>query len=89
MQKLIEWLKLATRLERKHLVDTAPVSSIMLYQIASGRKTPSAEMAAKLEQPLTELTRDSKGRLPEVTRADISETCAQCPYAIKCLKKEK
>lgn len=81
MNKLAEWFSTATTQERRKLIKTARVSLDMIYKITQGQRSPSAEVAGRLETALGTLERP-----PDITRADICEACSECPYAIKCLK---
>lgn len=87
MPTLRDWLDQATILEKTILRKLAKLSETGMYTIASGTRSPSAEMAGRLEAAITEINKGSKGRLPDLNRMDLCNTCANCPYAQRCLKK--
>ena len=63
--------------ERKAAVALKAGTSVaMLYQLASGHRAASNTLAAKIES----------ASVGAVTRGDMNETCAQCPYFKKCGK---
>lgn len=85
MKALRKWMLLATKLEQEELAVRAGTSREYLYQIANGIRSASAAIAGNIEKAARELRKGSKGRLPKLTRADLSATCGACPYAVKCL----
>lgn len=87
MNAMKKWMKAATTTEQKALAGVSGASRNYLYQIASGHRTPTASVAARIEIAAAPLIRASKGRLPELTRADLADACANCPYAKKCLNR--
>lgn len=82
------WLDAAETIDRKRLTELVSFNLVYLYQIAKGVVTPSADWAASVEPAFLELAKGTNGRLPKLTRAHISPTCAACPYAQRCLKLE-
>lgn len=84
MEKLKEWLKLASRQEQEDLVLHAGTSRDYLYQISTGKRQASADTAARIEIAAKNIGKSSKGRLPVLTRKDICPACADCPYKKKC-----
>ena len=81
---MLEWLRAATTDEQAVLATEARTSRQYLYHIAGGFRTPSADVAGRIETAAAKLRRVSKGRLPKLTRADICPACEQCPYIKKC-----
>lgn len=79
-EKLIKWLNSASTLEQDALAHTAGTSRQYLYHIASGFRKASAEMGAAIEKASNKLRASSRKRLPKLTRKDICEVCARCPY---------
>lgn len=88
MTKLAQWLEAATPFERKSLIKLAKISEQTLYFLLNGKRKASAEVAGRMAGALAEI-KGAADHLPEVTRADICEACAKCPYAQKVLGKEK
>lgn len=84
MNKLAEWFKTATTPERKKLIKSAKISLDTVYKLVNGERGASAEVAGRIEGALAGMDRP-----PDISRADICDACSKCPYAIKCLKKEK
>lgn len=66
--------------EMKTFIEESGVSRSMLMFVASGKRNPSAEVAARIAEASKVLHRKSNGRLPIVTRQEICATCANCPY---------
>lgn len=88
LRPLKDWMKLATTMERDALIEGAHTSRDHLYHIANGVRTVSPEIAGRIEAAAKVLRKASKGRLPELTRADLSPVCGECPYAKKCKGKK-
>lgn len=86
---LRDWVATATTTEQELLAGAAGITREYLYQLSAGKRNASASMAGRLEEAAKALRRKSKGRLPELTRADLAAACAECPYAKRCLKREK
>jgi DNA-binding transcriptional regulator YdaS (Cro superfamily) len=71
-----EWMRTATVRQKRAAAARAGTSLSMLYQLASEARHASSELASRIETAV-------KGA---VTRADVSETCAECKYYKKCKK---
>jgi RNase P subunit RPR2 len=84
MANIKDSMAAATTQEQKTLAEKANTSHNYLYQLASGVREVSVDLAARLEVAAAELQRVSKGRLPSLTRFDMCDECAQCPYVLKC-----
>lgn len=84
MLPIKQWMKLATTYEQAQLAKKARTSRQVLYQLSNQVRTASPELAGRIEAAAKELRKKSKGRLPVLTRADISPVCGGCPYAQKC-----
>lgn len=82
--KMREWMAAATTAEQTALADAAGTSRMYLYHLSVGFRTASAELAGRIEKASKAVRKQSKGRLPVVTRTDLSPACAGCPYAAKC-----
>jgi hypothetical protein len=70
------WMKTATGERKKEVAKGAKLSPIRLYHLASGYRNASSDMAARIE--------GAAGG--ELTRADVSGTCAACKYYKECKK---
>jgi hypothetical protein len=84
---LQEWIFAATTAEQKVLVSRAGISRAYLYQLGSGFRHLTAEIAARLEKSSKDLSKASKGRLPRLRREELSPVCGNCPYSPGCKKK--
>lgn len=84
MNPLRRWMLLASTAEQECLALTAGTSRNYLYQVADGRRSPSADMAARIEQAAHNISKRSKGRLPVIKREKLCKACALCPYSPKC-----
>ncbi len=78
-------MKAATVAEQFALAASAGTTRAYLYQIAAGARSPGADLAGRIEEAAEALRRQSKGRLPALTRGDLSAACGACPYLAKCL----
>lgn len=87
--ELIAWLDVATADERKAMSEAAEVSIGYLYQLAGGRRYPSADVAARISAASKIMHKTSGGRLPEVCRTTLAVACSQCPFAKACLAQNK
>lgn len=85
MNTMRKWMDKATPAEQLALAEAAETTRNYLYQVAGGHRTVRADLAGRIEVAAKSLRKASKNRLPELTRADLSGTCAKCPYAKKCL----
>lgn len=81
---LKKWMRLATTTEQTALAKGARTSREYLYQLSNGVRQVSPEIAGRIEAAAKKLQKTSKGRLPVLTRADLSPVCGGCPYALKC-----
>lgn len=86
-----QWMRLATSYEQKELAREARTSREYLYQLSNGVREASPEIAGRIEAAAEKMHRESPGRLPRLTRADLSPVCGACPYARQCkgVKHEK
>jgi hypothetical protein len=81
---LKEWAAWATQQEQEALAKAAGTTVPHLFkQIANGHRQISAKLAGRVEEAAAQIRQDD-GRLPEISRTDLCDTCAQCPYARKC-----
>jgi hypothetical protein len=81
------WMAATTTDEKNTVVAVAGTSLQVLYQVASGYRKPSSDLAARIEKGIAALARRKREvPLPIVTRGDISEACAECPYMKRCGK---
>lgn len=84
LSPLKKWMRLATTYEQTELAKKARTSREYLYQLSNNVREASPEIAGRIEAAAKKLRKASKGRLPELTRVDMSSVCAGCPYALKC-----
>jgi len=77
-EKFKEWVRVTPRDKRQHVADTARTSVAFLGHLASGYRNASSQLAARVETA-------AEG---ELTRADVNDTCASCPYFQKCQNPE-
>lgn len=84
LQPLKKWMRLATTSEQSELAKAALTSRAYLYQLGNGVRTAGPEIAGRIEAAAKKLQKASKGRLPPLTRIDLSPVCGGCPYALKC-----
>ena len=70
------WMRTATVRQKQAVATAAGTSLSMLYQLASEARHASSELASRIEK--------ASGK--KLTRADISETCAECRYYKRCKK---
>lgn len=77
------WMDKATKEQIVELADHAGTSVGYLYQLASNRRFPSADIASRIEQAaeLMSRTQNTPGLLP---RDFIASVCSACPYALRC-----
>ena len=72
------WLDNASGDQLEELAKRALTTSAYLRHIATDRREPSADMAGRIETALNKMGIDS------VTRADLNDACAECPYFKQC-----
>lgn len=89
LRPLKNWMRFATTTEQSELAKQARTSREYLYQLGNGVRAASPEIAGRIEAAAKKLRRLSKGRLPILTRADLSPVCGGCPYAMKCTGEKK
>lgn len=76
-----EWMQVSTMDEKETVVAAANTSLAMLYQLASGHRKASADLAGRIANGLALVGRKKrKTPLPVVLRGDLCETCAACSY---------
>ena len=73
-------MKLSTRAQKQRLAKLAKSNYHYLYQVLSGDRTAGAEFAASIEKA----SRKMDIALPVLTRGDVCNVCADCPYYKKC-----
>jgi hypothetical protein len=82
---LKDWQTWATAQEQEQLASAAGTSPAYLFhQLANGHRQVSASLAGKLEAASRIMHETSSGRLPVLTRMELCEACAECPYAKAC-----
>lgn len=73
--------------EKWVVVATADTSLALLYQLASGHRKASADLAGRIVKGISLVAKKKrKTPLPVVLRGDICETCAGCSYYVKGCK---
>jgi transcriptional regulator with XRE-family HTH domain len=78
MNKQIKtWMADATTKQQQELAKHAGTSRGMLYQLASGQRKATVEMAARLEKAFNKMN-------VNLTRGDMSNTCASCFFYQRC-----
>jgi len=77
---LKKFMDLATPAQQARLAELADTSRSYLYQLASGHRVASAEMAIAIEQA-TKTIRRGALKLPLVLRTDLARACSTCVYA--------
>lgn len=83
MKKQIkQWMATATTDQQHQLAQRAKTSVGMLYQLASGKRKVTVEMAARLEQAFNKMNVD-------LTRGGMSATCAACFFYRRCNPKKR
>lgn len=73
----------ATAGEQAELASIAGTSRANLYQIASGERNASADLAVRLDRAARALRRTNK-TLPLLPRSKLCAACGGCEYAKKC-----
>lgn len=72
--KFKKWVAALSTERKKNIASEAGTSVAMLYQLASGHRAASNELAARVETAAN----------GEVTRGDMNATCRNCQYFIGC-----
>lgn len=80
------WMLKATTAEQEELASAAGLSRGYLYHIADGLRDASSAAAGRLADAAENIRKQSKGRLPKISRAHVSTVCGECEYAQRCLK---
>jgi hypothetical protein len=73
-ERFKQWMDTATGKRKKEVAKKAELSLQRLYHLGAGYRNASSEMAARIEAAAD----------GELTRADLNETCANCPYYQNC-----
>lgn len=84
MNKFKQWMDTSTTHDKIKLANHAGTSAGHLYQLASGDRSPSADLAGALEKAFDKFY-PSLG----ITRGDLNLACARCPYFKQCMKAKK
>lgn len=84
IDKFKAWMHESTTDEKETVIAVADTSLAMLYQLASGHRKASADLAGRIVKGLTLVGKKRrKTPLPVVLRGDLCETCAKCSYYMK------
>jgi hypothetical protein len=75
LERFKSWMKATTVEQKQRAADTAQTSVAHLYQLASGHRKASADLAARLESAIEPLD-----------RGDIAEACQNCCFYQECKK---
>jgi hypothetical protein len=67
-------METTTLTRKKEVAKQAKSSHILLYQLVTGHRNASADLAARIEY----------GAKGELDRGDLNVTCASCKYYKKC-----
>lgn len=82
MDALTAVIAAATDEEIEELAAAAGTSAhYLVYHLAKGKRRLSVELAAKLEEASLEIHRRSNGRVPALSRVDLTSACRSCPFA--------
>lgn len=84
MNNLSQWMIAATADELRNLASSAGTSVKHLHHLRLHYRGASSELAGRIADAAEALRRRSKGRLPELTRADLCDACKECPYFKQC-----
>lgn len=84
MKRFKEWMGASSSVEKTKLANEAGTSTGQLYQLASGERFASAFLAGALEGAFKKLFPGAG-----ITRGDLNEACAKCPYFKQCMKGKK
>jgi hypothetical protein len=92
MNTLKFWLKMAQGTERDELAELSGTSRGYLYFISNPDKSygrpASPELAARIElaaETIRNRSAEARGRLPALSRVDLSGVCRDCKFARRCL----
>ena len=82
MSTLLEFLALATREEIEQLAtDVQTRKDYLRFHLGRGRRTPSPDLAAKLEHASIKIAEANGGRTPILWRTDTCAACGGCELA--------
>lgn len=87
--KFREWMTAATTAEKAELAAAVDTSAVYLYQLSSGHREASPELARRIEIKTKAMSRRTKGRLATVWRVQMSTPCSQCEFARTCMASMK
>ena len=74
--KFKDWMRSLTPGAKQAIATNAGTSVAMLYQLSTGHRLASSELAARIENAAPDA----------ISRADINSTCRECPYFKQCGK---
>lgn len=78
------WMQESTMDEKETVVAAAETSLALLYQLASGHRKASSELAGRIAKGIALVGKKKrKTPLPVVLRGDLCETCSKCSYYMK------
>lgn len=88
LSPLQHWMRLATVEQQAELAARAGTSREYLYQIGSGYRDCSADLAGRIARAAQAIAESAPGNghlLPVLTRPALSKTCRDCEYARQCV----
>lgn len=87
LSPLQHWMRLASVEEQEMLAQLAGTSREYLYQIGSGHRACSADLASRIERAASKINSRSarSAVLPAVLRTSLAKACGACEYAAQCL----
>ena len=80
MRNLFKFWSALGPVQRTRWANLSAVSHQVLYNIRTGRRNATPETATKLVNAANRI-RSADPALPPLRRADISETCRNCPHS--------
>lgn len=80
MNSMKNWMSVASTAEQTRLAKIAKTSRAYLYQLASGERVASAELAQRLEVAGREMAVKNPN-LPDLYQRDLCPACRTCPYS--------
>lgn len=83
------WMDKATTEQIAALAENADTSVGYLYQLASGRRAASSDIAARIEYAAELLVAGGAGTPGLLPRDFIAKVCASCPFAAMCRKTQE
>jgi hypothetical protein len=84
LTKYKQWMKAATVEQKSTAAEKADTSLAHLYQLSTGFRKASPDLAARVEKGIEVANRGTE--LPVIRRGDLAETCAKCPFYKDCEK---